>query len=277
MKTDDLRQLQLEELKMTQLIIAICEKYDLDYFMMGGTLLGAKRHGGFIPWDDDLDIGLKRDDYERFMEVAEKELEAPYSIHHHKNDPKHIYPYIRIENSTIALRRENTKNKTIQKLWVDVFPLDGVPAGGFKRFRWEKTLYVLRGLRNLSCFDQLVNVNKSYVGIKKIIVSLALRTNVQTWFNTNKILYRIDNFLKSYAIDKYPEIGNPMGGHWFKEVYPKSYYETSVPMDFEGVPMKAPVEYEKILIQMYGNYNQLPKEEERNWHGTSIVTEEYDD
>lgn len=274
MNNEDLRALQLEELEMAKMIIAICEKYDLEYFMMGGTLLGAKRHEGFIPWDDDLDIGLKRRDYETFMAVAESELSAPYSIHHHRNDKDYIYPYIRIQNDRISLRRENTRSKTIQKLWVDIFPLDGVPSSGFQRWRWEKTLYILRGLRNLSCFDELVNINKEYKGLKKVIVTLGLKTNIQKFLNTNAILYRLDNFLKKWSLEEESYIGNPMGGHWFKEVYPKSYYERTVLMTFEGVEMSAPVDYEKILVQMYGDYMQLPKEEDRNWHGTSLVRDE---
>lgn len=273
METTDLRKLQMEELQMANIIVNICQKYNLEYYIMGGTLLGAIRHQGFIPWDDDLDIGMKRSDYEKFMKIAEYELSAPYSIHHYKNDSSYIYPYIRIQNDSISLRRDNTKNKTVQNLWVDIFPLDGVPQGKVQRFAWEKTLYILRGLRNVSCFDELVNINKEYSGLKKLVVELAQRYNIQKFFNTNRILAKIDNYLKSWSLEDNSYIGNPMGGHWFKEVYPKEYYLKTVPVIFEGIELSAPIEYKKVLEKMYGDYMLLPKEEDRNWHGTSLIKE----
>lgn len=259
---------------MAKVILDICDKHDIPYVIMGGTLLGAVRHQGFIPWDDDLDLGMKRSDYQRFLEVAQEELEPPYSLHHYQTDENYIYPYIRIQDSRYALRREHTRNQTVQQLWVDIFPLDGVPENPLKRWYWEKTLYVLRGLRNLSCFDELVNVNKSYTGLKKHIVALGMKTNVQKYLNTTAILKRIDKFLMSWNLEDNPSIGNPMGGHWFKEVYPKDYYAETVELPFEDCYLKAPKDYEKILVQMYGDYQQLPPESDRNWHGTSLVKED---
>lgn len=270
MDTNELRMLQLEELDIFKTIIRICEKHHLTYYALGGTLLGAVRHEGFIPWDDDLDIGLKREDYEKFLEVAEDELPASYQAVHVHNDPKHIYPYARIVNPDIKLRREYTKNKTIQSLWVDVFPLDGVPAGGMKRFLWEKHLFVLRGLRNLSCFDELVDITKKYTGIKKLVVGIGLKTNLGNLISTHKTLLKLDNYLKKFRLSDNACIGNPMGGWWFKEIYPKEYYGEVVQLKFEDMYVSCPARYKEILTQMYGDYMTPPPEKDRNRHGTSI-------
>ncbi|MBO4383291.1 MAG: LicD family protein [Clostridia bacterium] len=161
-----LRMLQLEELDMAKQILAICEKHDIEVFALGGTLLGAVRHQGFIPWDDDLDLGMKRADYERFIKLAPSELHAPLSLHTCYNDKAFLYPYVRVQNADYGLQRDFTTDKTVQDLWVDIFPLDGVPADGLRRMLWEKALTALRGLRNLSAFNALVNVEKSYSGLK---------------------------------------------------------------------------------------------------------------
>lgn len=267
----ELRMLQLEELNMFKEITRICEKYGLTYYALGGTLLGAVRHEGFIPWDDDLDVGFEREDYEKFLKVAEKELSEPYRLLHIHNDEKYIHLFSRVINPNIKLRREYTNNKTVQSLWVDIFPLDGVPSGGVKRFFWEKHLFILRGLRNLSCFDELVDITKEYHGIKKFVVQLGLKTNISNLLNTHKLLLKLDKYLKKWKLADNPCIGNPMGGGWFKEVYPKEYYKRIVKLKFEDTTINCPVAYKKILTQMYGDYMTPPDEKDRNKHGTSIA------
>jgi lipopolysaccharide cholinephosphotransferase len=132
-------------------------------------------------------------------------------------------------------------------------------------------LTFLRGVRNLSCFDALVNVNKEYHGIRKIIFAVGNRTGIQNRICTNKWLKRIDRTLQQYPYESSRLIGNTMGGHWFDEVYSKDYYKETVMLPFEDTMVPAPSGYHEVMTCMYGDYMKLPDENDRNWHGTTII------
>ena len=103
----NLRKLQLEELKILKMFKKICEENDLRYYLLGGTLLGAVRHDGFIPWDDDVDVCMPREDYEKFQKIADKQLEKPYYLRSLENNNDYRYCFARIAT-------ENMKIKTVQ-------------------------------------------------------------------------------------------------------------------------------------------------------------------
>ena len=121
--------LQEKEIDMVKKLVQICEKYDLKYFMAGGTFLGAVRHKGFIPWDDDIDLGMYRGDYERFLKIAEKELEFPYKIQTYQNCAAHHYYFSHIVDMRYKVRRLGSLDKREEYIWIDIFPYDGLPDG----------------------------------------------------------------------------------------------------------------------------------------------------
>ena len=120
------RQIQLGELSLLEKYIEICSKYNLRYYALGGTLLGAVRHKGFIPWDDDMDLGMPRKDYEKFLEICEKEL------------PDHVILRIHDDNlgntSIMDTSLQIEFGGVVCSPFIDVFPLDGYPSDGFQLF-----------------------------------------------------------------------------------------------------------------------------------------------
>mgnify|MGYP000796775772 CR=1 FL=1 len=128
MATYDIRPLQLRILKNLLAIDKVCKEHNLRYYIMAGTMLGAVRHKGFIPWDDDLDIGMPRADYDLLMTNAKEWLPEPYEAVCAENDKEYPLPFAKIQDADTTLI-ERMHLKYLGGVYIDVFPLDGVPTG----------------------------------------------------------------------------------------------------------------------------------------------------
>ena len=131
----DCREMQTAELKILDSFLDICEKHRLRYYLNAGTLLGAVRHQGFIPWDDDIDVCMPRPDYERFLETAAKELAGRLRLHWYGNQEKdeHLQYSCQIQDTGLPLVQKIAQQDKETYAWIDVFPLDGMPANPVKR------------------------------------------------------------------------------------------------------------------------------------------------
>ena len=144
----NIRPLQEEVLKIFKVFAAICEKHRLRYYAAYGTALGAIRHHGFIPWDDDFDVAMPRDDYERFRKMAEEALPARYKYcdwHNTKELSPNVYAKIQDSNRVAVLDIEKKIGRTLPHgVYIDIFPLDGTPGTRWQRFKWMLRLHLLR-------------------------------------------------------------------------------------------------------------------------------------
>ncbi|WP_051004336.1 LicD family protein [Treponema primitia] len=155
-----LRDIQLIELAILKQVLAIIKSNNLTYFLLGGTLLGAVRHQGFIPWDDDIDIGMPRPDYEKFIEVVNKLLPGNLQLKHFKLDEKYKKYPIRIEDIRYQVQRNDAIQKSIYNVWIDIFPLDGMPGNPLGRSIHKLRLLFRRLLLQYSKFNDQVNIKK---------------------------------------------------------------------------------------------------------------------
>ena len=255
---------ELEDLKKVELEILIdfanfCDKHNLTYFLVGGTLLGSIRHKGFIPWDDDIDVGMPRSDYEKFLELYSKDTKSKYYVQSLETDSSYWQCYAKVRKSHTLVIESAIKDLNINKeIGIDIFPFDLVSANSYSDVKVRATL--IRSIRDT------IQVKKNIKGISDChhkIISLILKIfSIKRLYKTNKKLMTKDNnkdcnilmcFLMDYKIEK--------------EFNEKSIFYPLKEGDFEGYKFKLPNNYDYYLTHVYGDYMKLPKKEDRVTHG----------
>lgn len=262
----ELRDLQLQELDILRECLKIINKYNLRYYMLGGTFLGAIRHKGFIPWDDDIDIGMPRPDYESFIKVAQKELPDFLKLVSYKNDSDYKKYFIKILNKNVKFVREDTIKQEETNLWIDIFPLDGMPNNILVRKLHSYRLLFRRLQFQYSVFEKGVNIRKKRPLHEMLLIKLGYVYTRIFHLNVDKQLNKLDHLLMKYRYDESKFVVNFMGAYKFKEMFPKEYYANPVEYDFEDMKLYGASEYDKILTQMYGEYMKPPAQNQRFSH-----------
>ena len=271
-----LQQLQAVELDIFKEVVRICEKYGLTYYMSAGTFLGAVRHKGFIPWDDDMDMRMPRPDYEKLLSVLPDELREPFAARHFYHD-RNVHRYFcRVENTKVRLHRNHTVHGQDSNAWIDIFPLDGMPENTLLAGCRKIHLLYRKMWMQLSVFDEIVDVKKKRALPERIIVFLALHTPIQKCLSWEKTWKKLDKALKSYDVGKSKYYMNFMSAYKFRDIIPKAIYGKGAKYPFEDQSFNGPEDYDAFLKILYGDYMKLPPEEKRKKHGLddeSIVIE----
>lgn len=265
----DLKEAQKVMVKILKDVHNLCEKHGIKYVLDAGTLLGAVRHKGFIPWDDDIDISMMRDEYERFLEIAAKELPDYLFLQTFETDPYYnIYPCpckIRF-NDTIFLEKgmKNIDPKMHNGIYIDVFPYDTLPKSP-KKFKLQRTItenILMRSLMRIREMpDHLTFKNKITHAFYKHIVK-------KYPYEKRKKLY---NKLLKWNDPDSPYVVYGLDTPWSKGfVLNREDYVNRELYDFEGEKFYGPKGYDAYLKVFYGDYMTLPKEEDRQWHAKTI-------
>lgn len=266
-----LSRLQQEEFKIFKEFIRICDENKLSWFICGGSFLGAVRHRGFIPWDDDIDVAMPRPDFEVFLELAPKYLPEELYLSTYNTDEEHITLVAQIFNRNKEFILNNAEKKVQTGAWVDILVIDGAPEKGVKRKIFEVKYMYYRMLNQFAHFSEIVNLNKKRPWYENIAIRFAQITHIEKYLDPIKIGDKFHQLLKTNLYETSAEVAIFMGAAKMNEIIPKEVYGVGTEYDFEGIKVKGPDMYDKYLSHFYGDYMTPPSENERNRHNVTVI------
>lgn len=257
-----LDKLHNEEQNILNEIVRICDKNKLNYVLVGGTLLGAIRHKGFIPWDDDLDIAMPRKDYKKFIEICKKDLNEKYFLDYIGSNKNYWLPFMKIRNRKTIYEEKWQKYYNGEKgIWVDIFPLDYTNKENSFFLKLQEKL--IKKIKGLLYIKNLRSINKKEDKLLKRL-SIKLIKKIPNRF-LHKLINGIMSFNKKEDSKYFVNFGSQYGIR--KQTHLKEKYFPAIEVEFEGQKYKAPNDYNYVLTNIYGNdYMQLPPEEKRVTH-----------
>lgn len=272
----ELRRLQLCELDLLKVFAEICDRYHLRYYMIGGTMLGAIRHKGFIPWDDDVDIGMPRRDYQKFLSIVQKNVPEHIRLLNYKKDRDYLRYFSRLVDTRVKIYNDSSSETLIENAWIDIFPFDGTPNHKIHRDLWFLWLCVLRVRYHFSCFDQMVNLMRPGRPLyQRIIIRFGQIFRVGRHSDSKKLLRRIEHHLRKYSFDSSDYVVNFFGAYVQKEIIPRKWLQNGREYPFEDTKLRGAVKYDIYLKNFYGDYMTPPSDSNKDKH--TIARIEYGD
>ena len=255
----DIREIQQMELGIMEYIHETCQKIGVKYFLAYGSLIGAVRHKGFIPWDDDMDICMLREDYEKLQDYLIANPDERYEVMSYKNNLNYVYPFMKVQDNQTYLLEEDVRIDSNMGIYVDIFPVDGYEDDSV--FKDKMTRLIKK--RQLSCYTF-----KGITNTKSILNSLIRYISVIIFYftNTNKYIRGIDELAQSRKVDDYELVDYLIYKDMNKPVWKREWLKQTITGVFEGKEFMIPKNYHEILTSDYGDYTQLPPVELRFSH-----------
>ena len=250
-----IREVQLSCIEMVRAFDAFCRKHNITYYLSGGTMLGAIRHRGFIPWDDDVDIMMPRKDYEKLLKIGFEH--DRFRIQNLNNSPEYARPWSRITDThTEQISQVYFKGDTYA-VFIDVMPMDGLPESAFKTKLHYKRMRFLDAL-NKGAKRAFIEENERMAFLKRMAMKLI---GVK---GARKIAIRIDKLAQKWPFEGSKYRGVSVVSHYgVKEKLKAEVFDQTIEVEFEGMQLMLFSGYESYLKNIYGDYMKLPPEEKR--------------
>lgn len=260
MTKEEFRKLQLTQLEIMDEIHKICVENNIVYYIIGGTALGAVRHEGFIPWDLDIDIAMRRSEYDRFKEICKIQLDSRFIYRDYTNSHNYDHPHALVCIKNTILENRFDKFNTEQEnfgIYLDIFPLDNAPTDEKLKMKQKNKLIKISTLKRYKvgkCYN-----NYLLKRLMKKVVSAAI-----FWSSVDKLNAKQDKCMRLYN-EKETDFVCSMASHYpyEKQYMPKDIYGKPQLVDFEGRQYYAPQKLEEYLTRIYKDYMKLPPKEEQ--------------
>ena len=253
------RAVQAVLLSIFKEIKKICDRHGLRYFAIGGTLIGAVRHRGFIPWDDDLDLAMPEEDYRRFIIAAKEELPSNLRVFERREHAHDCIDAARVHdvNTTFIQGHDVRHPEEYKGVFVDILPLYGVPEDRDEQRKYCKKFcrYYRFNDKRRSDFSHMAGLKPRLMWIAASPLRLILPRDF--WYK------RLDRLKARYPYEKMTMTGDTWVAHIDNILFPKSVYETSVSLPFEDTEMNCSAHYDEYLTRIFGDYMTPPPEDKR--------------
>ena len=259
-----IRDIQNILLDIYKIVDEICRRHNWTLFLTGGSVLGAVRHQGFIPWDDDMDLALPREDYEEFAKIAQEEFPDYLKLVWMKR-PHHY----RIVDSRYEVQLNEVYQQAINEgeksfVSVDLQPFDGVSQYKLLEFLHGVRVMFYRAAYKM-CNFQKVRIESTRPKWELILIAVLKKVSF-LFTKEEKLKQKFDKAAKKYNYKNSKYIADFVGKYIFRDIYPKSWWEPGIMVAFEGVQVRIPSEYDKYLSRIYGDYMKIPDEKEQITH-----------
>lgn len=264
-EVDEIQKIALNILKYLD---HTCKEYGLTYFVSGGTLLGAVRHHGFIPWDDDIDVWMPRKDYERLFKIINEQSDHPFQMIDFRNKKHYYCAYAKIiDVRTTLVERTHSKKKCEIGIYIDIFPYDGLPKDKKKAENYMRLgdfLYYQYRHDSFS-WDEMNKKSKgnSFIKWTKWILRKII--------GKKNFIMMIDKYAIHYPIENSVYIGSIGTGYRKDQFMHNEFCQKIIPAKFQDIEIMIPSGYDEYLTKVYGDYMKLPPIEERNPHHNFVA------
>ncbi|MBQ8606273.1 MAG: LicD family protein [Clostridia bacterium] len=251
------------EIEILRAFVDFCNEHNLRYFLAGGTLIGAVRHQGFIPWDDDMDVSMPRKDFERFRELTKDGKLGDYQLRSYIHTPElHARPFDRLVDTRYVAKVEVKGEQPFMSPWLDIHALDGLPADPVENSRHWDAVNVLKRGSKISRTPVRPLKKGGLIRLLKAIKHYRIHMNGSIHYAGE-----LNKLGMTYDFDTSEYIAAFMAGYGRKERMPRYYFtDGEKKLYFEGILCSVPPHYNLVLKHMYNNYLQLPPVSKRATH-----------